>query len=71
MLKFLLVVIIFAVTVYVVVRFMQERGPDSQQRRPRMPRRPSPPSRPMAPDDDDEFLRDLERKRRHRQDPDG
>jgi hypothetical protein len=65
--KFLLVVIVFAVAIYLTTRMIQRRGvlPRSQA-----PRHPTPPPRPMGPDDDDDFLRDLDRKRRHPEDPD-
>ncbi len=66
MLKFLLVVILVAVAVYLTTRFLQERGLPSGPR-PR-PRRPEPP-RVIGPDDDPDFLRDLERKRKHPEDP--
>lgn len=62
MLKFLLVVILVAVAVYLVVRAIQRRGV--------IPKRPQqPPSRPFGPDDDPDFLRDLDWKRRHPHDP--
>jgi hypothetical protein len=72
--KLLLVVVIIAVVVYLVTRAMQERGQVGPWRRPGAPRqqrpRPKPqPRRPVAPDDDDDFLRDLERKRRQGRDP--
>lgn len=64
MLRFLLVMAIFAVATYLVVRSIQRRGLI-----PERPARPQRPQRPrfVAPDDDEDFLRDLERKRR---DPD-
>jgi hypothetical protein len=54
-LKFLLLVIILAAAIYFTVRVVQRRGllPD---------RRPE--QRPLGPDDDPDFLRDLDRKRR-------
>ena len=63
MLKFLLVVALVAVAVYLVVR--------AAQRGTLRPSRPAPTPRPrqIAPDDDEDFLRDLERKRRHPEDP--
>lgn len=66
-LRFLLVVIVLAVAVYLVTRMVQQRGLS-----PRTPvrRRPTRPPRVLGPDDDDEFLRDLDRKRRHPEDPD-
>ncbi len=63
--KFLLVVIIFAVAVYLVTRAIQRRGIA-----PTPPKRRQPPPRVMGPDDDPDFLRDLDRKRRHPEDPD-
>jgi hypothetical protein len=66
-LKFLVVVALFAVAVYIVTRLAQQRGAG---RRPQLPRRrPQPPPRVIGPDDDEDFLRDLDRKRRHPEDP--
>lgn len=72
MLKFLLVVALFALVTYAVVRVIERRGvlgsqPGTATRRPATP---PPPARPLGPDDDEDFLRDLERKRRHPEDPD-
>ena len=66
MLKFLLVVIVFAAATYLAVRVIQQRGlmPD----KPGLPRR-QPPRKMVAPDDDEEFLRDLDRKRLNPEDP--
>ncbi|MBS41746.1 MAG: hypothetical protein CMH83_00970 [Nocardioides sp.] len=66
MLRFLLVLAVVAVATYLLVRAFQQRGlvpgrDELQQRVQR--RRPSQPSRPVAPDDDEDFLRDLDRKR--------
>ena len=63
MLKFLLVVIVLAVAIYFAVRVVQRRGLLPQRR---------PEQRPFGPDDDPDFLRDLDRKRRRRkpEDPD-
>ncbi|TIC89262.1 hypothetical protein E8D34_01880 [Nocardioides sp. GY 10113] len=63
--KFLLVVIVIAVAVYLAVRLIQDGGfqpPGGRTRQPRPRPKPSP-QRPVAPDDDEEFLRDLDRKR--------
>ncbi len=82
--KFLLVLILFAVATYFLVRLVQERGlPGSsgsgggrgnlpgRPQGPRGPSRPRPPA-PRGPDDDDDFLRELDRKRRSkREDSDG
>mgnify|MGYP007051652686 CR=1 FL=1 len=60
-------VIVLAVAVYLAVRVIQQRGlmPD----KPVLPRR-QPPPRIVAPDDDEDFLRDLDRKRLNPEDPD-
>jgi hypothetical protein len=65
-LKFLLVVALFALATYLTIRVIQRRGvlPPSTGR----PHRPQP-RRAVAPDDDEDFLRDLDRKRRHPEDP--
>ena len=65
MLKLLVVVLVFAAVTYFVTRALQERavGEKPTLPRPRAPKRPSAPPRPVAPDDDEEFLRDLDRKR--------
>ncbi|NYD43485.1 hypothetical protein [Nocardioides panaciterrulae] len=65
MLKFLLIVILLAIAVYLLVRVIQRRGLIGTDR----PRDHTPP-RPFGPDDDDEFLRELERRRRHPGDSD-
>ena len=61
--KLLLVVLVFAAATYLAVRWMQDRGYGGPSA-PRRPSKPQPPARPVAPDDDEAFLRDLERKRR-------
>ena len=66
--KFLLVVVIFAAVTYLAIRWMQDRGTGGHPAQ-RKPARPRPPTRPVAPDDDEAFLRDLERKRRKQQKP--
>jgi len=69
-LKVLLVVVLFAVATYCLIRVIERRGVARPTRRPmQRPQRPQQ-HRPVAPDDDDEFLRDLDRKRRHPEDPD-
>jgi hypothetical protein len=65
-LKVLFLVALLALAIYLVVRTVQGHGV-VQKRQP--PRRP--PTRPIAPDDDVDFLRDLDRKRRHPDDPEG
>jgi hypothetical protein len=65
-LKFLLLVILLGIAVYLTVRVIQRRGiaPPPRSGPPRPPR-------PMGPDDDPDFLRDLDRKRKrkHPEDP--
>ncbi len=71
---FLLVVMVIAAVTYVMVRAMDQRStPRSEGRyqapfermqrqvQSRLPRRQQ--GRPVAPDDDEEFLRELDRKR--------
>lgn len=70
MLKFLIVVAVFAAVTYLVTRMLQERAEGGSPAVRRKPQRPSQPPRPIAPDDDMDFLRDLDRKRRHPKDPD-
>lgn len=67
MLKVLLVVLLFAVLTYALIRVIERRGVARPVRRRTEPR---PPARPVAPDDDEDFLRDLDRRRRHPEDPD-
>jgi len=59
-LKVLLVVVLFAVATYYLIRVIERRGVARPVRRRPEPRHDH---RPMAPDDDEEFLRDLDRKR--------
>ena len=66
MLKALVLVALLALAIYLVVRTIQGRGGTA---RPKPQRRP--PTRPIAPDDDADFLRDLDRKRKHPDDPEG
>ena len=66
MLKVLLVVVLFAAATYYLIRLIERRGLARPVRRPQ----PRVEQRPVAPDDDEEFLRDLNRKRRHPEDPD-
>jgi hypothetical protein len=70
-LKVLFVLIIIAVATYALVRVIQRRGVTTPSKGPlRGPlkgplagMRDHRPSGPLGPDDDDEFLRDLDRKR--------
>ena len=67
MLKVLVVVALFALAVYLLVRMLQRSGRGMPTSRPKSP--PPAPRRPVAPDDDPDFLRDLDRKRKHPDDP--
>jgi hypothetical protein len=66
-LRFLFVLALFAVAIYLLVRVFQERG--MMPERPSRPQRSTPP-KSVAPDDDEDFLRDLDRKRLNPEDPD-
>ena len=59
MLKAVLVILLFAAVVYVTVRLLEARRGDDPGKGVRRP--------PLAPDDDPEFLRQLDRKRRRDQ----
>lgn len=58
--KALLVVALIAIVVYLTIRLIEKR----RTGRGSGPIRPAPGRRVIAPDDDPEFLRDLEQKRR-------
>jgi hypothetical protein len=66
-LKVLLVVVLFAVATYYLIRVIERRGVARPVHRRPEPRQEH---RQVAPDDDEEFLRDLDQKRRHPEDPD-
>lgn len=74
--KFLLVVILIAVVIYAVVWLVESRGAVFRRGRGgygggpggKPQRRPS---GPVGPDDDPEFLRDLNRRRPRKNDPEG
>ena len=63
MLKVLVLVALVALAIYLVVRNVQRASGPQQGRRSFGHR---PPARPVAPDDDIDFLRDLDRKRKHK-----
>ena len=71
MLKVLLVVLLLAAVTYGLVRAIDRRGIAGRpSRRPAGPRTgPRPEPRVQGPDDDPDFLRDLDRKRRQPPDP--
>lgn len=64
--KFLLVFLVLAVTIYLVVRLLERRGGRGGSNGARL-RPPPRPNRPIGPDDDPDFLRDLNRRRRHKE----
>jgi hypothetical protein len=68
-LKVILVVLLFAALTYGLIRVIERRGIAGRPKgRGQVPRsRPRP--RPVAPDDDVDFLRDLDRKKRQPPDP--
>ena len=68
MLKVLFVVVLFAAATYYLIRVIERRGVARPVRRRFEPRQEQ---RPVGPDDDEEFLRDLDQRRRHPEDPDG
>ncbi len=78
MLKLLFVVAVLALATYATIRLIQSNRADPSVRSLpftsppfKLPtRRRPPPQRPMGPDDDEDFLRDLDRRRRHPDEPD-
>jgi hypothetical protein len=67
-LKVLLVVLILAALTYGLIRILERRGIARRPQGRRQAPRPRP--RPVAPDDDPDFLRDLDRKKKQPPDPD-
>jgi hypothetical protein len=67
-LRLVLVLVVLGVALYVTIRVAQHGGVSGLRAKPT--RRPQPPRRPQGPDDDDDFLRDLDRRRKHPEDPD-
>ncbi len=63
----MLVVLLFAGVVYALMWALERRRAGGSPA-PTLPRRRPTPPRQVAPDDDEDFLRDLERKRRHTKD---
>lgn len=68
--KFFLAIAVIAVVIYVVTRLIETRGHPfrntSTARRSLLP--PRNPGRPIGPDDDPDFLRDLNRRRKRHED---
>lgn len=69
-LKILLVVALVAIAIYLVVRASQGGSAALGKRGPTRPPKPQRP-RMVAPDDDEDFLRDLDRRKPHGEDEDG
>ncbi|MFS3129769.1 hypothetical protein ACLM5J_15315 [Nocardioides sp. Bht2] len=67
--KLLLLLIVIAVVIYLVVRTVETRGHPFRRAPGSRPFGGGNQARPIAPDDDAEFLRDLNRRRKKR-DPD-
>jgi hypothetical protein len=63
-LKVLLVLIILGLAAYAMVRVTQRRGANPPLKGPLAGMRQTRSSGPLGPDDDEDFLRELERKRR-------
>ena len=64
-LKFLLVAALFALVVYLTIRVIERRG----IRRPGDGGGQREPRRPLGPDDDPDFLWNLDKKKRHPDEP--
>ena len=69
MLKVLLVVLLFAALTYALIRVIERRGVAGRRPKGRRQAPPRPDPRPFGPDDDPDFLRDLDRKKRQPPDP--
>jgi hypothetical protein len=63
-LKVLFVLIILGIAMYALVRVTQRRGGTTPPKGPLAGTRQSRSSGPLGPDDDDEFLREIDRRRR-------
>ena len=63
-------VILFAVATYFLVRLHPGTRPDAPAAPVAEAEAPTPPPKIVAPDDDEDFLRDLDRKRLNPEDPD-
>lgn len=66
----MLVVLLFAALTYGLIRVLERRGIAARPKGRGRALRPQPRPRPVAPDDDPDFLRDLDRKKRQPPDPD-
>lgn len=71
MIRFVFVVLLFAAMVYLLVRLLDRRSFGGGGRAVHGPtvRGPKPPTRTIAPDDDEQFLRDLDKRRKEQKPP--
>ncbi|KQY50171.1 MULTISPECIES: hypothetical protein [unclassified Nocardioides] len=68
--KFILVIVLVTLAVYLVVRLVETRGALFRRGNGGSTAKPERrPSGPLGPDDDPEFLRDLNRRRPHKDKP--
>jgi len=67
--RFVFVVVLFAGMVYLLVRLIDRRNGGSAVHGPTVGRQPGPGRRSIAPDDDEQFLRDLDRRRKNQGPP--
>ena len=73
MIRFVFVVLLFAAMVYLLVRLLDRRsfgGGGKAAHGPTMRGPKTPPPRTIAPDDDEQFLRDLDKRRKEQNPPD-
>jgi len=70
-LKVLLVLIVLGIATYAMVRVTQRRGGKPPLKGPLAGTRQTRSSGPLGPDDDEDFLRELDRKRRRGDGSDG
>jgi hypothetical protein len=68
-LRLIIWLILIGLVLYAIFWAIDRRSAQGRQQ-PQRPRRRTPPG-PRGPDDDEEFLRDLERRWRRRDDPPG
>jgi hypothetical protein len=68
--KFLLLIILLAATIYLTIRLLESRGGRGGAFGAKL-KRPDRPTGPLGPDDDPDFLRDLNRRKRQRDEPGG
>ena len=66
--KFVLVILLIALAIYLLVRLVERRG--LRRRLGGLPPRQARPSGPLGPDDDPDFIWRLNRRKRHPDNPD-